>query len=196
MAHVPYREEVTKEALMSPSGELPFVMTVEGRCSSGTHLQDLLVNRLIVADHDYTDHHRHLESLVNDFVRPVLMSAIWSEPAIYEYILKPLYKPSYCKPVRELLMWKKHWSLTSLCISNRSILDSFHHALNVAAERLGDAKYFSGERPGLLDALIGPDLLLIPFYLPASHHLHQEFSHHHNLYDYSIQMLDYFRHQR
>jgi glutathione S-transferase len=86
--------------------------------------------------------------------------------------------------------------MTSVRFSEKSVLDRFNKALNAASEQLGDGKYFGGEKPGLLDALIGPDLLLIPFYLPASHHLHQEFSLHHNLYDYSIHMLEHFRHLR
>lgn len=177
---------------MSPTGQLPFIMTKTGKCCAGPQLDRLLLNRINYRV-GLSEDESELLNLVYAAVQPVWMSEIWSDRSIYRYILSPLYSPEYCPMVRGFLMWHRRWRTTSYPISDESLV-CFDDALTRLAERLGDQKYFGGESVCALDALLGPNLLLIPFYLPASHPLHQIFSRHYNLYDYSIHMLEYLRH--
>lgn len=191
LAGVKYTDEESKEGLMSPSGDLPFLMSSTGRSIAGPELVTLLLEQITK---NGTDEYAEIRKLVSKDIRPLWMAQVWSEPAIFEYILKPLYAPTYCHPIRELLIWKRQRSLSSSARITDASLEAFDNALSHFEEMLGDARFFGGaDRVNVVDALVGPDLMFIPFYLPASHRLHQVFSQHHNLYDYAMHMLEYLR---
>lgn len=180
---------MTKEGLMSPTGELPFIMSSKGRCLAGPDLEELLLRQLNVEVPE------ELVTLVKEKIRPIWASAVWSEPAIYEHILKPLYATPYCMPVRELLIWKKQRGLVNGARLTKESMQEFDLALERLEEVLDEKHFFGGDKLNALDALLGPDLMLIPFFLAASHQLHHIFSQHHYLHDYSLRLLEYFRHE-
>ncbi len=182
--NVIYREEISKEVLMSPSQSLPFLMDKIGKCSAGADLINLLSEK--PSDVDY------FRVIVEERLRPIWTAAIWADPAIFKYILRPIYQTPKCFLVQEYLIQKRRFSITWKGHSEDDY-DKFRVALEELSETLGEEMYFDGSQVGELDALVGPDLMFIPFYLPASHRLHQIYSEFHNLYDYSIHLLHHFR---
>lgn len=174
----------------SPNGKLPFLMNGRGRCIPSDRLFDVLIKRFDQeADLETIQHY---SDLITSSLRPVWMNAMWAEDTIRDFILIPLYaSKSHCWLVRQYLLWRYRQS--SARSPHTLLYDQYINALGTISRRLGERRYFGGDAPSALDACIGADLVLIPFFLPASHFLHKAFMEHHNLYEYSLHLLEYIK---
>lgn len=184
---IPFDVEECSEIEMSPNGKLPFLMNEYGRCIQSENIVELLFERY--DRQSEFEEFKAYDDLITQSLRPVWTRAMWAEDNIRNFILSPLYtSKSHCWPVRKYLFWR-------YCRMNvrgpAKLYDSYTEALAKISQKLGEKKYFGGEEPSVLDACIGADLILIPFFLPASHFLHKQFMDHHNLYEYSLHLLEY-----
>jgi hypothetical protein len=187
---MPFTTESCVEMEQSPDGKLPFIMNRTGRCIPSDRLFDVLLKRYdtkcdVESVQFYSD-------LVGTSLRPAWMGAMWAEETIREFILVPLYaSKSHCWPVRQFLLWRHRQANVSWAPTK--LYDGYISALGTISRRLGEKQFFGGDQPSALDACIGADLVLIPFFLPASHFLHRQFMEHHNLYEYSLHLLEYIK---
>lgn len=181
--------EECHEPLCSPDERLPFLMAKGGRCITGSKF-----TQLILQGSELAAACKHYTRLVHKHVRPAWLAAVWADPAIYKYVLRPIYTTDYSLPVRELLIWRMRARMTAFRLDDARERE-FVASLQALAERLGDDRLFGGDRLSELDACVGPDLMLIPYFLPSTHSLHQTFSQFHNLYDYSIHLLHHYTKQ-
>lgn len=127
--------------------------------------------------------------ILMDSIRPVWSKTIWSDSTLVQYILRPIYSSKeHSWPVKEYMLWRHQ----KMILSQPEGFGHFKEGLMALARRLGDDhRFFGGDEPSLLDACVGADLILIPFFLPASHPLHQAFMQIHTLYDYTLHLMQY-----
>lgn len=174
---------------MSPNNRLPFLMDSMGKCLQSDQLFNFCLALNAVSN---SGECRKYHSIMHDFIRPVWMKAIWTDPTISACITEPLYtSKDHSLLLQKFFLWRHK---RALVISDPSPdeITSFHDAARMISKRLDESgKFFGGDRPSMLDACVGADLALIPFYLPASHPLHKAFVDHHNLFDYSLRLLEF-----
>jgi len=131
------------------------------------------------------------DTIVETVIRPIFQASIWSHAAIRENVLNNLYIDNqYCFVVRRWLQAKSIWRHTLNFKLDKETESAFATALRILSERLGEeTRYFGGDEMSWLDACIAPDLVLLPFFLPVTHKLHQLLTEHNNLYDYAMNMF-------
>ncbi|XP_076309581.1 metaxin-2-like [Tachypleus tridentatus] len=150
---------------MSPSGKVPFI-----RCGAFVVAEmDPIVAFVNTKGIRLSDHLTDAEkadmraymSLVNSVLANAELYVCWCHDETFREVTKPRYGSVYPWPLNHILCWRKKKSIQKKLASVQWLdktLDEVYEEVNncchAVSERLGTQKYFFGERPTELDALV------------------------------------------
>lgn len=164
-------------------------MAKDGRSLSEHQIMKVILGKF--ASEKAREEFEKYDTIVETVIRPIFQASMWSHEAIRENLLTNLYVDNqYCFIVRRWLQAKTIRGHTLNFKLDKEKESAFATALRIFSERLGEeTRYFGGDEMSWLDACIAPYLVLLPFFLPVTHKLHQLLTEHNNLYDYAMNMF-------
>ncbi|KAG9303661.1 hypothetical protein G9A89_018558 [Geosiphon pyriformis] len=152
------------EPLMSPSGNLPFLISTTGEVFSEEQLEEYIKIHLPETpestDQQIADAEAFI-ALADTKLRTALLFYLWCEPANYEKTTRSRYGGHYAKPLNHILMWQAKRTVVQDLLTRKAILDADEiyeeaaEALNAISVALGDSVFFFGSSvPKFIDAVI------------------------------------------
>lgn len=150
---------------MSPSGEVPFMKVESILVSEFEPIVAYLAAKgyslsSSLPQTDYSDLRGYI-SFVHKSFNSTLLYVLWSQEETYQKITKKRYGSPYSWPLNRVLPWLKRQAtlrhLHALHFTNKSVhqvYSELDECCEVLSKKLEDSKYFFGDSPTELDALV------------------------------------------
>ncbi|TPX59979.1 orotate phosphoribosyltransferase [Spizellomyces sp. 'palustris'] len=152
------------EPEMSPSGQLPFLVTSDGRLLTGRQIVEEvkatvgdLESRLTNAEKQDVKAFTFLAEAKLDFA---LLFSMWYDRHIRDEFTFPMYESLYPWPLNKVISrtiraQKTDWMLSRRAVLKKDeILDDARKALTALSTQLGTQLYFFGSKASFLDAVV------------------------------------------
>ncbi|KND04857.1 orotate phosphoribosyltransferase [Spizellomyces punctatus DAOM BR117] len=152
------------EPEMSPSGQLPFLVTSDGRLLTGRQIVEEvkatvgdLESRLTDAEKNDVKAFTFLAEAKLDFA---LLFTMWYDGHIRDEFTFPMYESLYPWPLNKVISrtiraQKTDWMLSRRAVLKKDeILDDARKALTALSTQLGNQLYFFGSKASFLDAVV------------------------------------------
>ncbi|KAI9103238.1 hypothetical protein DFS34DRAFT_607954 [Phlyctochytrium arcticum] len=195
----------TFEPDMSPSRELPFLVTSDGRVLTGHQIIEEvkeksgdLESRLSQAEkYDM----KALVTLTESKLGFALLFTKWFNHTVKEEVTLPLHESFHPWPINKLISRSLQAQATEWMLGRKTILSKDEllaeakDALQILSLQLGDQLYFYGQKASYLDAVIFAHLHIILSVLTVTHGtvpLRQAVLEHENLVKYSRRIFNTF----
>ncbi|GFS04274.1 metaxin-2 [Elysia marginata] len=150
---------------MSPSGKVPFIQAGPYLVSEFEPVVGFVARKGFSLSRDMSDTDRSEMRAYMSMLENILGNAelymAWFNPEISNEVTKPRYGCSYPWPLNWVLAWKKQRAMIALLTANdwasktvEEVTEEVHTCCLALSEKLDKKKYFFGDSPTELDALV------------------------------------------
>ncbi|KAJ1645344.1 hypothetical protein J3B02_002155 [Coemansia erecta] len=192
----------SSEPEASPNNQLPYLLLPDSLALDARGIESHLREQGVLGESELADEMVYLTMVENNLI-PVTEYLAWIDPEGFDSIGWQKYLGSYPMIVRYFLGWQKrlHTSRklqTGLpeygsALDGDVIYENAFRALDSLVVLLGERKYFSGIKPGVLDALVFACLNVIveaPLKSPIRSAMTREGSKYKTLLDFTMRILE------
>ncbi|ORX81712.1 hypothetical protein K493DRAFT_320601 [Basidiobolus meristosporus CBS 931.73] len=149
---VDYDVVYSNEPSQSPDEQLPYLVTVEKQCLTGEKILKYVKGQGLEKSE------AEGEELTN--IKVATLFYFWCEASNYSEQTADKYTKPYIWPLDKLIGHQMRSKVIDFLLSKKPVLlkeeiyNEASQALQALSSRLGEAKYFSGESAGYLDAVV------------------------------------------
>lgn len=150
---------------MSPSGKVPFIQAGPYLVSEFDPVVSFVARKGFSLSREMSDSERSEMRAYMSMLENILGNAelymAWLNPEISNEVTKPRYGCSYPWPLNWVLAWRKQRSVIARLTANdwasksvEEVTEEVHTCCQALSEKLDKKKYFFGDNPTELDALV------------------------------------------